>query len=303
MSFEERLKQHADLTEKRLKELLTPVSHNGGYNVSEKLYEAMRYSTLGGGKRLRAFLVIQFCLANGGQAENALDYACAIEMMHAFSLIHDDLPAMDDDNMRRGKPSNHVKYGEATAILAGDALAIDSLNTVLGNRKCTPRQNAEAAYWLSRFAGGNGMVSGQQLDIDGEGKDLTGYEIDLLVGHKTGGMFSAACYMGTVAAYKRELTKDETPIPFTFGHLLGSAFQITDDLLDIYSTSEEMGKTVGKDEKSGKSTYVSLLGAENAAKRAENEIKIAKEWLNKLPESVYRDELFALCDYVLTRRN
>ena len=147
------------------------------------------------------------------------------------------------------------------------------------------------------------MVSGQQLDIDGEGKDLTGYEIDLLVGHKTGGMFSAACYMGTVAAYKRELTKDETPIPFTFGHLLGSAFQITDDLLDIYSTSEEMGKTVGKDEKSGKSTYVSLLGAEETEKRAEFEIKIAKEWLNKLPESIYRDELFELCDYVLTRKN
>ncbi len=303
MSFEERLKQHADSTEKRLKELLTPVSYNGKYYVSEKLFEAMRYSTLGGGKRLRAFLVMQFCLANGGQAENALDYACAIEMMHAFSLIHDDLPAMDDDDMRRGKPSNHVKYGEATAILAGDALAIDSLNTVLGNRKCTPRQNAVAAYWLSNFAGGNGMVSGQQLDIDGEGKNLNEREISLLVSRKTGGMFSAACYMGTVAAYKRELTKDETSLSLTFGDSLGIAFQITDDLLDIYSTSEEMGKTVGKDEKSGKSTYVSLLGAEETEKRAEFKIKIAKEWLNKLPKSVYRDELFELCDYVLTRRN
>ncbi|MBR0231061.1 MAG: polyprenyl synthetase family protein [Clostridia bacterium] len=301
MSFSERLALHAEMTEKRLKELLTPVSHNGTYLCSPRLYEAMRYATLGGGKRLRAFLALQFCLANGGSAENALDYACAIEMTHAFSLVHDDLPAMDDDDMRRGKPSAHMKYGEATAILAGDALAIDAFRVIAGNKKCTSAQNAEAANCLAWLAGGYGMCGGQQLDLDGEGKTLSEREISLLVERKTCDLIAAACYLGAVAASKKQLTSDERATALTFGTELGFAFQITDDLLDIHSTPEKLGKTVGKDEKEQKSTYVSLLGEEGARKKAEDCICIAKQQLEKLPESVYREELFELCDFVLTR--
>ncbi|MBP5155603.1 MAG: polyprenyl synthetase family protein, partial [Clostridia bacterium] len=278
MSLSERLALHAEMTDKRLKELLTPDSHNGRYNCSPRLFAAMRYAVLGGGKRLRAFLVLQFCLANGGSAEDALDYACAIEMVHAFSLVHDDLPAMDDDDMRRGKPSTHRKYGEATAILAGDALAIDAFRVIADNGKCTSAQNAEAANCLARLAGGYGMCGGQQLDLDGEGKTLDEAAVSLLVERKTCDLMSAACCLGAVAATKKQLTRDERATALTFGTELGFAFQITDDLLDIHSTPEKLGKTVGKDEKEQKSTFVSLLGEDGARKKAEDCIKDAKLW-------------------------
>jgi len=300
MSFETRLKETAGIVEKRLAELLTPESRNGRYDCSQKLFEAMRYAALGGGKRLRAFLTLQFCMANGGDAVYALDYACALEMMHAASLIHDDLPAMDNDDLRRGKSSTHKAFGEATAILAGDALMIDSIRVAADNKKCSPAQNAEAASRLGRLAGGHGMCSGQQLDLDGEGKRLGEEEISLLVSQKTCGLIQAACFLGAIASNDR-LTTEQKELPLAFGHLIGLAFQITDDLLDIHSTSEKLGKTVGKDVRSEKSTYVSLLGEEGARKKAEDIINAAKDRLPNLPEGVYRDELYEMCDHILTR--
>lgn len=304
MSFETRLKEHAALVEKRLGELLSDEekyisAHSGG----ERLAKAMQYAVLGGGKRLRAFLVLQFCLANGGKAEDALDYACAIEMMHAFSLVHDDLPAMDNDDMRRGKPSTHKAFDEATAILAGDALAIDAIRTAATNKRCGAKRNNDAATCLACFAGGRGMCAGQQTDLDSEGKPLDEKALYDLVERKTGDLIAAACYMGAVAAYARPLPKRAANCALEFGHALGLAFQITDDLLDIYSTAETLGKTVGKDEKEQKSTFVSLLGEAKAREKAALNIKLAKQRLEKLPESVYRDELYELCDFVVNRKN
>ncbi|MBO4453294.1 MAG: polyprenyl synthetase family protein [Clostridia bacterium] len=301
MSFFERLERHAALTEKRLYELLTPCTDNEYSERCEKLFGAMRYSALGGGKRLRAFLVLQFCLAYGGKTEDALDYACAMEMMHAFSLIHDDLPAMDNDDMRRGKPSSHKAFGEATAILAGDALAIDSLRVCASNPNCSALQNLEAVRCLASHAGVLGMCTGQQLDLDGEGKKLDEEELTALVMHKTGDLIAASCFLGTLAA-KEKLSGKERILPLAFGHDIGLAFQIADDLLDIRSTSEQLGKTVGKDLAEEKSTFVSLLGEEGAAQKAAEAISLAKKELALLPDSVYKTELYELCDYIIERK-
>ena len=167
MSFFESLNESAYLVEVRLSELL---SEKRG---AERLNKAVRYSALGGGKRLRAYLALCFCALCGEAPEKALDYGCAIEMIHAFSLIHDDLHAMDNDDMRRGKPSNHKAFGEATAILAGDSLALDAFSVVGKNRLCTPEQNLTAVLLLSEKSGRFGMCAGQQYDIDGEGMVFT----------------------------------------------------------------------------------------------------------------------------------
>ncbi len=302
MSLKERLASHAETVERRLEEIFRDeeeyiTAHSGG----ARLAEAMRYATLGGGKRIRAFLTMEFCLAFGGEAGRALDYACAMEMMHAFSLVHDDLPAMDNDDMRRGKPSAHKAFGEATAILAGDALAIDALRTAAFNEKCSALQNNEAVKCLACFAGGRGMCAGQQTDIDSEGKSIGEKALHDLVERKTGDLLAAACYMGAAAAADRPLGEKEAQIAIGYGHSLGLAFQIADDLLDLRSTSEKMGKTVGKDEKENKSTFAALLGAEGAERKARGCAEDAKRFLEALPESVYRAELCELCDFVLTR--
>ena len=302
MSLKERLASHAEAVERRLEEIFRDEEdYISAHSGAKRLAEAMRYATLGGGKRIRAFLTLEFCLAYGGNAENALDYACAIEMMHAFSLVHDDLPAMDDDDMRRGKPSTHKAFDEATAILAGDALAIDALRTAAFNEKCGAIQNNEAVKCLACFAGGRGMCAGQQTDLDSEGKSITERELYDLVERKTGDMLAAACYMGVIAAFDRTLDVKEAQTAIGFGHSLGMAFQITDDLLDLRSTSEKLGKTVGKDEKERKSTFVSLLGIRGAEEKARYFAAGAKERLGAIPDSGYRRELAELCDFVLTR--
>ena len=251
MNFFEALGSFADSTESRLGELLEKK------RGSETLDNAIAYSLLGGGKRLRAYLVQEFCNLCGCDRTNSLDYSCAIEMVHSFSLIHDDLPAMDNDDMRRGKPSNHKAFGEATAILAGDSLALDAFGVICENEHCTPDQNAKAVAALSHYSGSLGMCAGQQYDLDGEGKKLDIEALTRLVDLKTGALFSCACLLGCIAANGNESQKDSA---IAFGLLTGRAFQITDDLLDINSTPEILGKTVGKDIASEKSTFVSLLG-------------------------------------------
>ena len=174
MNFFEALGSFADSTESRLGELLEKK------RGSETLDNAIAYSLLGGGKRLRAYLVQEFCNLCGRDRSNSLDYSCAIEMVHSFSLIHDDLPAMDNDDMRRGKPSNHKAFGEATAILAGDSLALDAFGVICENEHCTPDQNAKAVAALSHYSGSLGMCAGQQYDLDGEGKSLISKHLPVL---------------------------------------------------------------------------------------------------------------------------
>lgn len=293
MSFFEELKTVAAETEIVLDEIT-----DKGYG-SAKLQEAIRYSVLNGGKRVRAYLVAEFCQLCGKDRKTVANYGAALEMIHAFSLIHDDLPAMDNDDMRRGKPSNHKAFGEATAILAGDSLALDAFAAAGKNSFCSMEQNAEAMVLLSEKAGSLGMCNGQQIDIDGEGKNIDISELMMLVDNKTGALFECACILGCIGANADNMKKN---LARRFGTLIGRAFQITDDLLDIHSTAEELGKTVGKDEAVGKSTFPALLGEDGAKQEAEDCIAEAKECLTLFEDSESKNRLFEFCDYILQRK-
>ena len=293
MDFKKRLDETALYTETRLSGIFAEKEHK-----AKKLDEAISYSALGGGKRLRAYLVHEFCELLDNDCKKSTDYACAIEMIHAFSLIHDDLPAMDNDDMRRGKPSNHVAFGEATAILAGDSLALDAFFVAGENKFCSAEQNLKAVTLLSQKSGSLGMCAGQQFDLDGEGKTLNIDELTKLVDLKTGALFSCACMLGCIAS-----NADESQIKLAekFGVLIGRAFQITDDLLDIHSTPDELGKTIGKDIEQQKSTFVSLLGEDGARKYAKECILQAKECLDNFPKNEAYKRISEFCDYILIR--
>ena len=223
---------------------------------SSRLTEAMRYSLLAGGKRIRPILTLEFCRALGGGDEGALEAACGLEMLHTYSLIHDDLPAMDDDELRRGKPTNHVVYGEWLALLAGDALQAEAFGTIL--RAPVPdKARAEAARILAEAAGVGGICGGQFLDMDGEGRTLTEAEITALCAGKTASLISAACMIGCVCAGRYEMTGPAS----AYGNALGIAFQLRDDLLDEESSEAVLGKPIGSDCRNGKSTMLSLYGA------------------------------------------
>ncbi len=293
MGFKERLNETATYTEARLSDILAEKEHK-----ANRLDEAISYSALGGGKRLRAYLVTEFCELLSCDCKNALDYAIAIEMIHAFSLIHDDLPAMDNDDMRRGKPSNHKAFGEATAILAGDSLALDAFFVAGKNKYCSDAQNAKAVVLLSEKSGSLGMCSGQQIDLDGEGRLLGIDELTKLVDLKTGALFSCACMLGCIAS---GATETQIKAAETFGLLSGRAFQITDDLLDIHSTAEELGKTIGKDIEQEKSTFVSLLGEDGARLYAAECVENAKKCLSEFDENEASKRLTEFCDYILIR--
>ncbi len=232
------------------------------------LLEAMRYSTLAGGKRIRGILALATRDLFGFDAQNpgAERIACAVEMIHTYSLIHDDLPAMDDDDMRRGKPSNHVVFGEAMAILAGDALLTEAFRIAAK----TFEGMADARAWLvvaelAHAAGAAGMVGGQVLDISAEGHSISQEELERLHRMKTGALISAPV---RIAAMLGGATEDELDALSTYASNLGLAFQVVDDVLDVIADEKALGKTVGKDAKQGKTTYVNLMGVEAARKYA-----------------------------------
>lgn len=241
------------MTDAFLQQAITvPAGEEGG------LAESMRYSLLAGGKRIRPVLALAFCDALGGDIEKALPAACALEMIHTYSLIHDDLPCMDDDVLRRGKPTNHVVYGECTATLAGDALQSLAFET-LASAPLESGRIVRCLKILSEAAGYRGMCQGQFLDMEGEGKSLTAEELTHINNLKTGALLSAACRMGAAAAGADEKQLEAAGI---FGSLLGLAFQIRDDVLDVISTDAELGKSVGSDVQEHKNTYMALLGME-----------------------------------------
>ncbi len=236
----------------------------------DRLTEAMRYSLLAGGKRLRPILTLEFCRACGGSEEEALDAACGIEMLHTSSLIHDDLPAMDDDELRRGKPTNHVVYGEWLALLAGDALQAEAYSAILCSSR-PPRVRAEAARILAEAAGYRGICGGQFLDLDGEERPLTEEEINELNDGKTASLIAAACMMGCACAE----AYDKLPAANACGRAMGVAFQLRDDLLDVESSTDQLGKPVGSDAKNGKSTLLALRGADYCRLRVQEETEKA----------------------------
>lgn len=222
--------------------------------------DAMRYSLQNGGKRIRPVLVLEFCRVCGGDINSALPFACAVEMIHTYSLIHDDLPCMDDDELRRGKPSCHVKYGEAFALLAGDALLTLAFKTLM-TAPLPVERRAEACSLLSEAAGYTGMVGGQELDLLNEGKEVSADTLRETDALKTGALIKASCLLGCVAA---GATEEQRAAAAEYAENIGLAFQITDDILDVTCDTEALGKPAGSDEGNGKSTYVSLFGLEGS---------------------------------------
>ncbi len=220
------------------------------------LFEAMRYSLLAGGKRLRMVLCMEFCRVCGGDVDKAMDFAAALEMVHTYSLIHDDLPCMDNDDFRRGKPSNHKVYGEAMALLAGDGLLTAAFTSLC----CAPlsaKQIADAVALLSECIGERGMVGGQALDVLSEHRELSKQEVLDIQTRKTGCLLSAACNLGIIAGGHYDEYVDAAS---QYAYMLGLAFQIQDDILDVVGEREKLGKTTGTDGE--KNTFVRLYGLE-----------------------------------------
>lgn len=246
--------------------LVRYLPENDGY--IDTVISSMRYSLTAGGKRVRPMLTLEFAKLCGGSEEAALPFACAVEMIHTFSLIHDDLPCMDDDDMRRGKPTNHKVFGEAQAVLGGDALSILAFETVLSD-EAAALNGAEkcvlAGKVLAGCAGAEGMIGGQIIDIE---SDTLGADIERLKkmdDKKTGALIRAACLLGCISAGASEQQMKAAEI---YADNIGLAFQIVDDILDVTSDTETLGKPVGSDEQNNKSTYVSCLGIEKCRELA-----------------------------------
>lgn len=273
-------------------------SYFKGENMPQKgLMDSMRYSLLAGGKRIRPMLVLEFCRIAGGDIEKALPVACGIEMLHTYSLIHDDLPCMDNDELRRGRPTNHVVYGECTATLAGDALQAEAFGTILRSELPAERK-AACAEILASAVGFDGMCGGQYLDMLGEGKELTEQELTDINSRKTGALLTAACQMGVAAAGGSQLMMAAAG---HYGAAIGMAFQIRDDMLDVLSTEEQLGKPIGSDKDENKNTYMALLGREGCEKTVDKLTDFAK---NILGEAFTDTEfLCSLADSMAKRYN
>lgn len=262
------------------------------------MLEAMAYSLKNGGKRIRPMLVLEFCRLCGGDFKKALPFALGVEMVHTYSLIHDDLPCMDDDDVRRGKPSNHKVYGEANALLAGDALLTLAFETVLSAEEISGEAKARAGLELAKAAGCSGMIAGQVMDLANESKEASLDEIKATERLKTGRMISVSGLIGCLVAGADE---EKIIAADKYCRNIGLAFQIVDDILDVTSDVETLGKPIGSDSVNGKSTFVSLLGLEESASFAKKLTNEAKEALD-----IFGSEgefLAELADRLLSRKN
>ena len=261
------------------------------------LLESMHYSLTAGGKRIRPMLVLEFCRISGGNIEKALPVACAIEMLHTYSLIHDDLPCMDNDALRRGKPTNHVVYGECTATLAGDALQAEAFGTI-ARSQLPAEARVTCVEILADAVGSDGMCAGQYLDMVGEHKLLSEDELNDINSRKTGSLLTAACRMGVAAAGGNKAMLEAAA---QYGACVGAAFQIRDDILDVISTSEELGKPIGSDAQEHKNTYMTLLGEYKCMQMIE---KLTDQAKNAIAGAFEDTEfLCELADSMVTRKN
>lgn len=260
------------------------------------LHEAMRYSTLAGGKRLRPIFCMAACGACGQEEEVALTAGAALELFHTFTLIHDDLPAMDDDDLRRGKPTCHIQFGEAHAILAGDALQCLAFEKLAGCRTLPPRSPADLVAELARFGGSRGVTGGQVEDMLGEGQEPTEDRVMFIHTHKTGDLFEAAIRIGALTAGAPDEHLDTLT---RYARRIGLAFQIADDILDEVATTDTLGKPSGSDREAGKMTYVALHGLEKSRQDALNLTDSACQLLPSLPGPI--EPLTALATYVVSR--
>ena len=293
-SLDDALREAADAVGEALESLVPAPDGADG-----RLVEAMRYSLFAGGKRLRPFLVLSGADLFEVPRAWSVNTAAAIEMVHTYSLVHDDLPAMDDDDLRRGKPTCHIAFDEATAILVGDSLltlAFEAVTTPAGHPDAAVR--AEIACALAQAAGADGMAGGQAIDLAAESRDLTLDEVITLQRLKTGALFGFACEAGAILAREdgtaRAALRD-------YAACIGLAFQIADDLLDHEGTEADLGKAVGKDAAAGKATFVGLLGADEARRRAEALADDAIAALSAFDEKAA--PLRAVARYIVERRH
>lgn len=261
------------------------------------LHKAMRYSLFAGGKRLRPALVLASAEAVGADSREALNVACAFECIHTYSLIHDDLPAIDNDDMRRGRPTCHKVFGEAAAILAGDALLTAAFEIAAATVSADKGSVIKAIGELAKAAGSTGMIGGQVVDIESEGKDVPFPVLEYIHIHKTGELILSAVRCGAIIG---KASGDELESLTRYGRAAGLAFQIADDILDVEGSSEEMGKATGGDEKKGKATYPSVIGMEESRKRAAELAGMAVEALSGFDEKA--DPLRAIARYIVSRR-
>ena len=280
------------LIEEKLNEYL-PVS-NMKY---AKLIESMRYTLLNGGKRIRGIICLKFCEAVCTTAEKALAAACAIEMLHAYTLIHDDLPCMDDDNMRRGKPANHIEYGEFTALLAGDAMQAYVFQTLL-SADLPAETLVLMSQMMAETAGPNSVCAGQYLDLSSEGKILSEDELMEIYLHKTSSLITTAACLGILSGGG---SQEQFDAAGQYSSALGLAFQVRDDILDYISTEDELGKPIGSDAENQKNTLVSLLGIEKCEKLCS---KLTSHAIEVLDDNFENSEfLKTLAMYLVDRKN
>lgn len=298
--FKVRLKSHAALVEQKLIDLLDDNPIDYEIERPSRLMQAMRHSSLDGGKRLRPFLVMESAALFGIKPEKSVLAGCALECIHCYSLVHDDLPAMDDDDLRRGKPTTHKAYDEATAILAGDALltlAFDILSRETTHDDANIRIELVKLY--AQNSGLGGMVGGQMLDLEAETQSLLSEdEILNLQAMKTGALIRCACHAGAVLG---NASKDEQQTLFEFGDIIGQAFQLVDDILDVTSDAETMGKQTAKDANKGKGTLVSLYGLEASQERAKELLEMAIETL--VPFGKKAEMLIEAARFTIERKN
>ena len=264
---------------------------------ASKLYKAMRYSVFNGGKRVRPALCFAAADAIGASNSNTAKVAAAVEMIHAYSLIHDDLPAMDDDDLRRGVPTCHIKFDEATAILAGDGLQSLAFKQLTELADLPASINLKLIAILSDLAGCNGMVSGQAVDLASTGKQLSADELDYMHNHKTGALIEASVVMGALAT--NQATDTQIEALKQYARAIGLAFQIQDDILDVESSTEELGKSQGSDSANDKATYTSILGIEKARSEAEKLYQTSIDALSIFSNNA--DPLRALAKFIVHR--
>ena len=294
MDFKEELKEKVKIVDEYMEKFLPPED-----KYPEIIHKAMRYSVFAGGKRLRPIMVMEACRVFGGDVEKAMPFACAIEMIHTYSLIHDDLPALDNDDYRRGRLTSHKMFGENMAILAGDALLHHAFETMAeACVKMNDIKYTKAMLAIAQGAGINGMVAGQVVDVISEGKEIDKDTLDYIHKNKTAAMIIGALKAGAeIGGASDEEIKNIERV----GELVGVAFQIQDDILDVTSTLEELGKPINSDEKNHKVTYATMFGVEDASKIVLDMSNEALEILHSMGDRM--EFLERLTEYLIRRKN
>lgn len=292
MVFKEEFNRKIEMVNRSLADYFTKEN-----NYQKKIYDAMEYSLFAGGKRIRPVLTLA-CAELFGKESEAMPFACALEMIHTYSLIHDDLPCMDDDELRRGRPTSHIVFGEAMAVLAGDALLTKAFEVATAYSNLSPEQTVRAVKILSGAGGTEGMIGGQVIDMESEGKSVSADTLHAMHLHKTGALIVAAAELGAVAGGAGE---EDISRLCAFARNVGLAFQIKDDILDVEGDAALLGKKTGVDEENEKTTFITLYGIEQSKQMLADYTDKAKQQL--LPYGDKAEFLNNLADFLLKRDN